>query len=111
VWLEPAAVVNWVPPPPVTWSDLPYFLLRWSDAWNRASLRRFREKWGVTEEDPNGHYAFVTAYRQRLLDPVAAALRGALGWRRGTWAYRRVALALEGAANRLLFPERRALRR
>ena len=47
VYLEPAAVASYVPPPPFEWSDLPYFMLRWSDDWARRSLERFNSKWGV----------------------------------------------------------------
>jgi hypothetical protein len=92
VYVEPDALVSWVTPPPLTWSDLPYFMLRWSDAWNRASVRHFREKWRLDEEDPNGHYAFVTSYRQRALRPLRTAIRAALGWRRGAWLERHALL-------------------
>jgi len=61
VYLEPEALVNWVTPPPLAWSELPYFMLRWSDAWNRASLRHFRQKWRLVEGDPNSHYEFLAA--------------------------------------------------
>ncbi|MBA3294528.1 MAG: hypothetical protein H0T40_12575 [Geodermatophilaceae bacterium] len=40
VWLEPASVVTYVTPPPVVRPDSPYFLLRWSESWNVASLAR-----------------------------------------------------------------------
>ncbi|MEL6778941.1 MAG: glycosyltransferase [Cyanobacteria bacterium J06597_16] len=30
--------------------DLPYFMLRWSDAWDLASLHHLREKWDLTED-------------------------------------------------------------
>jgi GT2 family glycosyltransferase len=48
VYFEPSAVTTYVPPPPCDWSDLPYFMLRWSEAWNVASVRHFNEKWGVS---------------------------------------------------------------
>jgi hypothetical protein len=47
VFVEPAAVATYVPPPPLEWSDLPYFMLRWSDDWSNASVEHFRKKWGV----------------------------------------------------------------
>ncbi len=47
VFVEPAAVVTYLPPPPFEWSDLPYFMLRWCDDWSTVSLERFRQKWGV----------------------------------------------------------------
>ncbi len=45
VYVEPRAVITYVPPPPCDSGDIPYFMMRWSDVWNRASIRRFREKW------------------------------------------------------------------
>ena len=47
VYLEPDAIASYVPPPPFAWSDLPYFMLRWSDEWTTASVRHFNGKWGV----------------------------------------------------------------
>jgi GT2 family glycosyltransferase len=48
VYVEPKAVTAYVPPPPCEWWDLPYFMLRWSEAWNVASARHFNEKWDVS---------------------------------------------------------------
>jgi len=48
VYFEPAAVVSYVPPPPYEWRDFPFFMVRWSDAWNESTLRRFKEKWGYS---------------------------------------------------------------
>ena len=47
VYLEPAAVASYVPPPPFEWSDLPYFMLRWSDDWAKRTIDHFNRKWGV----------------------------------------------------------------
>jgi hypothetical protein len=47
VFVEPAAIATYVVPPPFEWSDLPYFMLRWSDDWSNASVDHFRQKWGV----------------------------------------------------------------
>ncbi len=52
VYTEPESVVTYVAPPPFRDGDLPYFLLRWSDAWNRASIARFAEKWRLPADDP-----------------------------------------------------------
>lgn len=48
VYLEPKAVTSYVLPPPFEWSDLPYFLLRWSEEWNLATVRHFNRKWEVS---------------------------------------------------------------
>ena len=45
IYCEPAAVVTYVPDIPRRWSELIYFMLRWSDAWEAESLIRFHKKW------------------------------------------------------------------
>lgn len=47
VWFEPSSVVTYVLAQSYAWSDLPYYLLRWSDAWGQASLRHFERKWNL----------------------------------------------------------------
>jgi GT2 family glycosyltransferase len=48
VYIEPGAVITFIPPPPCDWRDLPYFMMRWSEAWNQATVRHFKEKWGYS---------------------------------------------------------------
>lgn len=53
LWLEPEAVVTFLVPSendPIHWSDLPYFLLRWSPDWQRQSHDLLQERWGFQEE-------------------------------------------------------------
>ena len=45
IYIEPRAVVTYVPPPPCESWDLPYFMLRWSEAWIHSSVRHFNQKW------------------------------------------------------------------
>ena len=47
IYCEPAAVVTYVSEMPRRWSDLVYFMLRWSDAWEAESLIHFHKKWGL----------------------------------------------------------------
>jgi GT2 family glycosyltransferase len=54
VWFEPDAVVTFAPdstwpvvPPSFEWTDIPFYLLRWSEAWTQASLRHFEKKWNL----------------------------------------------------------------
>lgn len=64
IYLEPDSLVTYVPGPPLEWSDLQYYMLRWSDAWELASLKRLLEKWNLTEDE-----YFKNKYKR-------------LGWRR-----------------------------
>ncbi|GET37217.1 glycosyltransferase family 2 protein [Microseira wollei] len=50
IYFEPASLVTYVPGPPLEWTDLPFYMLRWSDAWTLASLHRLRDKWNLAED-------------------------------------------------------------
>ena len=45
-----AAWFGYLQLPDFEWSDLPYFMLRWSDAWDLASLHHLRDKWTLSED-------------------------------------------------------------
>jgi len=92
VYFEPSAVVSSQPPPPFFWSDLPFYLLRWSDVSNRISLQCFREHWDLPADDwwTGDHYYWLTKHRGLALDWVARTPRSVLGWERGTWTARLV---------------------
>lgn len=64
VYFEPKSLVTYVAGPPLQWSDLHYYMLRWSDDWTLKSLNRLREKWDLAEDA-----YFTTKYNK-------------LGWRR-----------------------------
>jgi GT2 family glycosyltransferase len=109
IYFEPAALVTYLPPPPLAWSDLQYFLRRWSYAWNRASLLRFREKWHLPEDDPNLTQQFKAWTRWRrdgLVSPdslLARALRSRFGP-----SLARSLSRIEGPFNRWFVHDRRA---
>ncbi|MBE9078740.1 glycosyltransferase family 2 protein [Romeria aff. gracilis LEGE 07310] len=50
VYFEPDSIVTYVPGPPLQWSDLHYYMLRWSDAWTFASLKHLQTKWNLAED-------------------------------------------------------------
>lgn len=64
VYFEPTSIVTYVPGPPFKLSDLPFYMLRWSDDWEFKSLKHISQKWDVVED---GY--FKVRYRRR-------------GWRR-----------------------------
>ena len=51
IFCEPDSVTTYVPDSGFTQSDLTYFMLRWSDAWEVASLEHFIQKWNLTKKD------------------------------------------------------------
>jgi GT2 family glycosyltransferase len=64
VYFEPTSIATYVPGPPLEWTDMPFFMLRWSDAWTLGSLNHLQKKWDLSED---GY--FQTKYKK-------------LGWRR-----------------------------
>ncbi len=50
VYFEPASIVTYVPGPPLEWTDLHFYMLRWSNAWQLASLKRIQDKWNLAED-------------------------------------------------------------
>jgi GT2 family glycosyltransferase len=60
VWIEPAAVVTYVPPRRLERTDYPYWFRRWSDDWSRGSIDHFWAKWEVDPDDP--HYTNMLRY-------------------------------------------------
>ncbi|MGF1492436.1 MAG: glycosyltransferase family 2 protein [Microcoleaceae cyanobacterium] len=53
VYFEPKSIVTYVPTSPLNRSDLHFYMLRWSDAWEAASLGRMQQKWNLNED---GYY-------------------------------------------------------
>lgn len=84
VWTDPASVVVYELPMPLPLSDRPFYVLRWCEAWNRASCTYFAQKWGLadvqgfldlqrfTDERRNVAYRL----RPRLLDRAFNKLGG-----------------------------------
>ncbi len=56
VYLEPSSLVTYITGQPLQWSDISFYMLRWSDAWGLTSLNRLREKWNLTEDNYYQHW-------------------------------------------------------
>jgi GT2 family glycosyltransferase len=69
IYVETAATVTYLPPPPIQWSDLPFFLVRWSEAWYQSSLHHFCEKWQLDPDDEvfRVHENYRLDHRARIL--------------------------------------------
>jgi GT2 family glycosyltransferase len=101
IYFEPDAIITYVAPPPFTWSDVPLYLLRWSNQWNDASLRRLSEKWRLEQDHERLLDSWLRPHRQVALGPLRERLQRLVGWRLGN--------ALVDALENALV--RRALRR
>jgi GT2 family glycosyltransferase len=103
IFLEPAAVVTYVPPPPLAWNDLPFFVLRWSESWTRASLDHFRRKWRLPADDQCliAHHAWLGSHRLMAL-PGWNRVRGRFGGEVAAWIERTLISPAETAVHRRL---------
>lgn len=65
IYFEPASVMTYVPPTALSISDMPLFFTRWSQAWGDVSIKRFQEKWNLTEDSPmiRGYKAFLKGHK------------------------------------------------
>ena len=90
-------------------ADRPFYVLRWSDEWNRASVARFAEKWRLTEDDPSSedmiHWAADyrrIAYRlsPKLLDRAVNKVAPGLKARVDSHAQRMITARTSAAAPR-----------
>ncbi len=78
-WFEPNAVVTYVVAPPFAWTDLPYYLLRWSDTWGQASLRHFEQKWNLDANGGQLTNSWLRPHRQIPFRGLRARLHRFLG--------------------------------
>jgi GT2 family glycosyltransferase len=96
IYIEPKAVVAYVPPPPLAWSDLRYFMLRWSEKWSLASLRHFEDKWNVVDRTD---IHWMRGHRRLVYKPLTRLLYGVFPFARGVGTVLR---PIETALNRFL---------
>jgi GT2 family glycosyltransferase len=77
IYLEPTSVVTFLthpPAPPMELFDLPYFMLRWSDDWERASLKHFQRKWNLADSEyfQKRYKKLGQRRRKELIKPLVA---------------------------------------
>ena len=73
IYFEPDSVVTYVPAQNLKLSDLPYFMLRWSDRWWLTSLEHFAQKWKIAKKDECLRKLFKSLEQHRhqaLLSPL-----------------------------------------
>lgn len=100
IYLEPTSIVTYVPGPPLTWSDLPFFMLRWSDAWEMTSLKRLLEKWELTEDDFFKHRYRRLGWRRH--ETIVRPLVARIGFGKKQPRVERTLISLDRKLNRYL---------
>lgn len=87
--------------PDFKWFDLPYFMVRWNDEWDLASLHHLRQKWNLTEDEYFiKRYAKVGARRHELL---IKPLVNRLTFGKGNAILEKVLIAIERRINRIFY--------
>lgn len=76
VYLEPESLVTYVPGPPLNWTDLHYYMLRWSDRWELESLKHLRQKWNLSEDEyfQNRYKRLGSRRQMTIIHPFARKL-------------------------------------
>jgi GT2 family glycosyltransferase len=66
-WVDAASVVAYLTMVPLDPGEVAYWQLRWSEQWNRGSVERFAEKWGLDIDAgwPAGAARWASAERTR----------------------------------------------
>ncbi len=88
VYLEPDSLITYVPGPPLEMSDMAFYMLRWSDAWELASLQNLQAKWDLTEDDyfKNKYKRLGWRRNMTLIEPLVTRLSFGKSnslWKRG----------------------------
>jgi len=66
IYFEPDSVITYKATYPLSWYDIPYYILRWNDAWILASLHHLRDKWNLTEDIYFQKRYRNTAWRRKM---------------------------------------------
>lgn len=100
IYIEPASVVTYMVPTSVTLSDIPYLMLRWSEAWNRATIDHFQSKWDLHLHERQ--MGILRQHRHVVIAPLVHYAHRIFG-QRGHKIERELIIPLERTLNHLLF--------
>ena len=64
IYYEPASRVSYLYPTAFRATDVPYFMVRWSDSWTKATLQSFAAKYGI---DPSYEARVAKTRRRRQM--------------------------------------------
>ena len=65
--------------PRFSWPDIPFYLLRWSEAWSLSTLEHADAKWGLTDDHQDFINVWLNPHRRLALMPFRRWARRCLG--------------------------------
>lgn len=100
VYFEPESVVTYVPGAQLELRDIPFYMLRWSDAWAVASLQHFRYKWDLSEDESSQNKRSPVEWRRKkkIIDPLVSKI----SLRHKSRRLERILVRMDKALNRYL---------
>ncbi len=99
IYLEPESLITYVPGPPLKWTDLHFYMLRWSDAWELSSLKHLRNKWNLSE-DEYFQKKYKSLGRRRHYTIISPLVKSIFG--RGIYPLEKVLIKLDRILNHYL---------
>lgn len=96
---EPASIVTFCPPPPYALSDLPFFMVRWSESWEEQSLDHLRKKWNLTDDTYFQWRANMRGWRRQTVTLRPIVDKWPL--KRGKNAFKKILSPIERRINRM----------
>jgi GT2 family glycosyltransferase len=83
IYFEPTSIATYVPGPPLEWTDMHFFMLRWSDAWTLASLNRLQQKWNLADDGyfKNKYKKLGWRRKNTIVKPIGKSLTFGIGYK------------------------------
>jgi GT2 family glycosyltransferase len=99
IYLEPESLITYVPGLPLKWTDLHFYMLRWSDAWELSSLKHLRNKWNLSEDEyfQNKYESLGRRRHYTIISPLVKSL-----FRRRIYPAESLLIKLDRILNRYL---------
>ncbi|MGI9333787.1 MAG: glycosyltransferase family 2 protein [Gammaproteobacteria bacterium] len=104
IYLEPQSLITYFSfagERHLDWSEVPFYMLRWSDAWHEASMRHFRRKWNLADSPYFTAKRKIGSWRRSLAVARLLMQTFRLGGTRWPGRIARALVPLERVCNRL----------
>jgi GT2 family glycosyltransferase len=81
IYLEPKSIVTYVPTTSLQLTDIPFYMVRWSDAWEKSSLQHLSQKWNLTEDEyfKNRYKRLGWRRNMTIINPITSKIPSRIG--------------------------------